>query len=148
MDLSTVDPRRILQGPVAMLFGKALGGYGGAANYIRKSPVEKTFARAAATKASFDVTKTTADVNAPLNDDESLLFRITGSAQSLGSFVNFTRTAASTSRRCSPLPPTGWRSNDALRAEHNGARLVYRDGVPAIVISAYPQGVLRRTAGE
>ncbi|MFO1125918.1 MAG: TonB-dependent receptor [Methylocystis sp.] len=130
VDLSTVDHVEFFKGPGAMLFGKALGGYGGAANYIRKSPVEETFARAAATKASFDVTRFTADVNAPLNDDKSLLFRITGSAQSLGSFVNFTRT-----RSFDVAPMLAFAADNGdrmtLRAEHNGARLVYRDGVPA-----------------
>ena len=56
VDLSTVDHVEFYKGPSAMLFGKALGGYGGAANYIRKAPTQETFARAVATTASFDVT--------------------------------------------------------------------------------------------
>ncbi len=130
VDLSTVDHVEFFKGPGAMLFGKALGGYGGAANYIRKAPTQETFARAVATKASFAVTRFTADVNAPLNDDKSLLFRMTGSAQSLGSFVDFTRT-----RSFDIAPMLAFTADNGdratLRAEHNGARLVWRDGVPA-----------------
>lgn len=130
VDLSTVDHVEFFKGPGAMLFGKALGGYGGAANYIRKAPTQETFARAVATKASFDVTRFTADVNAPLNDEKSLLFRMTGSAQSLGSFVDFTRT-----RSFDIAPMLAFTADNgdrvSLRAEHNGARLVWRDGLPA-----------------
>ncbi len=130
VDLSTVDHVEFYKGPSAMLFGKALGGYGGAADYIRKAPTQETFARAVATKASFDVTRFTADVNAPLNDDKSLLFRMTGSAQSLGSFVDFTRT-----RSFDIAPMLAFTADNgdrvSLRAEHNGARLVWRDGLPA-----------------
>jgi iron complex outermembrane receptor protein len=130
VDLSTVDHVEFFKGPGAMLFGKALGGYGGAANYIRKAPTQETFARAVATKASFTVTRFTADVNAPLNDDRSLLFRMTGSAQSLGSFVDFVRT-----RSFDVAPMLAFTADNGdratLRAEHNGARLVWRDGVPA-----------------
>ncbi|CCJ07910.1 TonB-dependent siderophore receptor [Methylocystis sp. SC2] len=130
VDLSTVDHVEFYKGPSAMLFGKALGGYGGAANYIRKAPTQETFAHAVATKASFAVTRFTADVNTPLNDDKSLLFRMTGSAQSLGSFVDFTRT-----RSFDIAPMLAFTADNgdrvSLRAEHNGARLVWRDGVPA-----------------
>jgi iron complex outermembrane receptor protein len=130
VDLSTVDHVEFYKGPSAMLFGKALGGYGGAADYIRKAPTQETFARAVATQASFDVTRFTADVNAPLNDDKSLLFRMTGSAQTLGSFVDFVRT-----RSFDIAPMLAFTADNgdrvSLRAEHNGARLVWRDGVPA-----------------
>ncbi|MGJ0424669.1 TonB-dependent receptor [Methylocystis sp.] len=130
VDLSTVDHVEFYKGPSAMLFGKALGGYGGAADYIRKAPTQETFARAVATQASFDVTRFTANVNAPLNDDKSLLFRMTGSAQTLGSFVDFVRT-----RSFDIAPMLAFTADNgdrvSLRAEHNGARLVWRDGVPA-----------------
>ncbi len=130
VDLSTVDHVEFYKGPSAMLFGKALGGYGGAADYIRKAPTQETFARAVATRASFAVTRFTADINAPLNDEKSLLFRMTGSAQSLGSFVDFART-----RSFDIAPMLAFTADNgdrvSLRAEHNDARLVWRDGVPA-----------------
>jgi iron complex outermembrane receptor protein len=130
VDLSTVDHVEFFKGPGAMLFGKALGGYGGAANYIRKAPTQETFARVVSTLASFAVRRLTVDVNTPLNDDKSLLFRFTGSAQSLGSFVDFVR-----SRSFDVAPMIAFTADNgdraSLRAEHNGGRLVWRDGVPA-----------------
>ncbi|WP_292534267.1 TonB-dependent siderophore receptor, partial [Methylocystis sp.] len=130
VDLSTVDHVEFFKGPSAMLFGKALGGYGGAANYIRKAPTQETFARAVSTLASFAVRRLTVDVNTPLNDDKSLLLRFTGSAQTLGSFVNFVR-----SRSFDVAPMIAFTADNGdratLRAEHNGRRLIWRDGVPA-----------------
>jgi iron complex outermembrane receptor protein len=130
VDLSTVDHVEFYKGPSAMLFGKALGGYGGAANYIRKAPTEETFGRAVATLGSFGVRRLTLDVNAPFNDEKSLLFRMTGSAQNLGSFVDFVG-----SRSFDVAPMLAFTADNGdratLRAEHNGARLVWRDGVPA-----------------
>lgn len=130
VDLSTVDHVEFFKGPSAMLFGKALGGYGGAANYIRKAPAEAAFVQGVATVGAFDVVRSTIDVNAPLNDARNLLFRITGSAQTVGSFVDFTRT-----RGFDIAPVLSFQTENGdkitLRAEHNANRLVYRDGVPA-----------------
>jgi iron complex outermembrane receptor protein len=130
IDLSTIDHIEFYKGPSAMLFGKALGGYGGAANYIRKTPTEDVFARAVATIGAFDVRRVTIDANAPLNDNKNLLFRFTGSAQSVGSFVNFVR-----SRGFDLAPAISYVADNGdkltLRAEYNALRLVYRDGVPA-----------------
>ncbi|WP_363345920.1 TonB-dependent receptor domain-containing protein [Methylocystis echinoides] len=130
VDLSTVDHVEFFKGPSAMLFGKALGGYGGAANYIRKAPTLETFSRAATSLGSFGLKRLTVDINVPLTDDKNLLFRLTGSAQSLGSFVDFVRT-----RSFDVAPMLAFTADNGdratLRAEHNGARLVWRDGVPA-----------------
>lgn len=133
VNLSTVDHVEFYKGPSAMLFGKALGGYGGAANYIRKAPTTETFARGTATIGAYDVYRTTFDVNAPLNDGETLLFRMTGFAQSVGSFVDYVRT------RGFLIAPTGTLILDngdkaTLRAEYSASRLVYRDGAPAAPI--------------
>ncbi|MBG0794065.1 TonB-dependent receptor [Methylocystis sp. H62] len=130
VDLSTVDHVEFFKGPGAMLFGKALGGYGGAANYIRKAPTEETFARTVSTLGSFAVRRLTVDVNTPLNDEKSLLLRLTGSAQSLGSFVDF---VGSRSFDVAPMIAFTADNGDraSLRAEHNGRRLVWRDGIPA-----------------
>ncbi|MGJ0454618.1 MAG: TonB-dependent siderophore receptor [Methylocystis sp.] len=130
VDLSTVDHVEFFKGPSAMLLGKALGGYGGAANYIRKAPTDETFANAVATMGSFGVRRLTFDANAPLNENKNLQFRLTGSAQTTGSFVNFVRL-----RGFDIAPMLAFIADNGdrvtLRAEHNAARLVYRDGVPA-----------------
>lgn len=130
VDLSTVDHVEFFKGPSAMLFGKALGGYGGAANYIRKAPTGESFANISTSLGSFRLRRTAIDVNAPLNERKNLLFRVTGSAQTLGSFVDFVR-----SRSFDIAPMIAWTADNGdrttLRAEHNGERYVYRDGVPA-----------------
>jgi iron complex outermembrane receptor protein len=141
VDLSTIDHVEFFKGPSAMLFGKASGGYGGAANYIRKSPIEETFARSAISLGSFGLKRLTVDVNTPLFGSKDLLFRLTGSAQTLGSFVNFVR-----SRSFDIAPMIAFSADDGdkatFRAEHNGERFVYRDGVPADPIFQDPPRIL------
>lgn len=130
VDLSTVDHVEFYKGPSAMLFEKALGGYGGAANYIRKTPTDEIFAHGVATVAGFDVRRTTIDANAPLSDNKNLLFRLTGSAQNVGSFVHFVR-----ARSFDLAPALTYVADNGdrltLRAEYSASRNVYRDGVPA-----------------
>lgn len=130
VDLSTVDHVEFYKGPSAMLFGKAPGGYGGAANYIRKTPTEESFTRFTGTLGAFGVRRVTMDANRPLMDDKSLLLRVTGSAQSLGSFVDFVgRRGFDIAPMLTFVADNGDRLS--LRAEHNAVRLVYRDGFPA-----------------
>lgn len=130
VDLSTIDHVEFFKGPTAMLFGRALGGYGGAANYIRKSPEDDPFQEISATVGSFDARKILFDVNRPLNDSKSLLFRMTGAAQSAGSFVDFVR-----SRSYDVMPVFTYIADNGdrltFRTEHNNARFVFRDGFPA-----------------
>ncbi len=130
VNLTTVDHVEFYKGPSAMLFGKALGGYGGAANYIRKAPTQSTSAEARATSGAFGLNRFAIDLNAPLNADKSLLFRLTGAAQTVGSFVNFAR-----ARDVDIAPMLAFTADNGdlwtLRAEHSGARSVWRDGVPA-----------------
>jgi iron complex outermembrane receptor protein len=130
VDLSTIDHVEFFKGPSAMLFGKALGGYGGAANYIRKSPTEETFAQSAGSLGSFGLKRLTLDVNSALYGNKNFLFRLTGSAQTLGSFVKFVR-----SRSFDIAPMIAFTADNGdkvtVRAEHNGGRFVYHDGVPA-----------------
>lgn len=130
VDLSTVDHIEFYKGPSAMLFGKAPGGYGGAANYITKSPMEESFSNVASTIGAFDVRRVTIDVNRPLNDAKNILFRLTGAAQMNGSFVDFVRSRGfDIAPRLTFIADNGDRWS--LRAEHNASRLIYRDGVPA-----------------
>jgi iron complex outermembrane receptor protein len=130
VDLSTVDHVEFFKGPSAMLFGKALGGFGGAANYIRKSPTQETLGKISMTTGAFGLNRLTFDVNAPVNDAKNLLFRMTGSAQVLGSFVDFVHTRGfDIAPMLAYVADNGDRAT--LRAEHNGKRLLYREGVPA-----------------
>ncbi len=133
VDLSTVDHVEFFKGPSAMLFGKALGGYGGAANYLQKEPSDEIFARGMIANGAFDVHRANADLNTPIAESKNLNMRITGSTESVGSFVNFVR-----SRSFDIAPMFAFKAENGdritLRGEHNGSRLVYRDGVPATPI--------------
>jgi iron complex outermembrane receptor protein len=133
VNLTTVDHVEFYKGPSAMLFGHALGGYGGAANYIRKKPMGKGFVNASATLGSFGVRRLTFDIDTPADAGDTLLFRMTGFAQMRESFVDFARSRGfDVAPAATLLLDNGDRLT--LRAEYQASNLVFRDGVPAAPI--------------
>jgi iron complex outermembrane receptor protein len=133
VNLSTVDHVEFYKGPSAMLFGKALGGYGGSANYIRKKPKGEGFAHATATLGTFGTRRLTFDVDTSSSDNHNLWFRMTGFAQSRDGFVDFAR---SRGFDFSPSATLILENGDrlTLRGEYSASRPVYRDGVPASAV--------------
>lgn len=130
VNLSTVDHVEFYKGPSAMLFGKALGGYGGAANYIRKRPKGEGFAHATATLGTFGTRRFTFDVDSSATDGGNLLFRMTGFAQNRYNFVDFARSRGfDISPSATLLLENGDRLT--LRGEYVASQVVFRDGVPA-----------------
>ncbi len=113
-----------------MLFGNSLGGYGGSANYVSKKPTDEIFWRGSATIGGFGLYRTTFDVNTPLTDHNSILLRLTGAAQSQGSFVDFVN-----SRSFNITPALTWtldnRDKVSFRGSYNFNDSVSRDGLPA-----------------
>ncbi|MFT4204539.1 MAG: TonB-dependent receptor [Chitinophagaceae bacterium] len=80
-DLFDVERIEAIKGPSATLFGG--GGnqgasYGGVFNYITKRPLEVKRGEVSFTTGSYEMTRTTLDYNAPLNDDKTALLRING----------------------------------------------------------------------
>ncbi|WP_255609286.1 TonB-dependent siderophore receptor [Methylosinus sp. Sm6] len=133
VNLAMVDHVEFYKGPSAMLFGKALGGYGGAANYIRKKPMGEGFTKATATLGSFGVRRLTFDIDTPSELSDNLLFRMTGFAQIRESFVDVQRSRGfDVAPAATLLLDNGDRLT--LRSEYRAMRLVYRDGVPAAPI--------------
>jgi iron complex outermembrane receptor protein len=130
VNLTTVDHVEFYKGPSAMLFGKAIGGYGGAANYIRKKPKGEGFAHATATLGSFAMRRLTFDIDTPSSFSDNLLFRMTGFAQMRESFVDFVR---SRGFNFAPAATLVLDNGDrlTLRGEYRANRFVFRDGVPA-----------------
>lgn len=78
----------VIKGPSALLFGNMKATYGGILNYVTKKPFEQFGAEVGYTGGSFELSRLTADVNAPLNEDKSILFRTTGAFQTENSFMD------------------------------------------------------------
>lgn len=105
-------------------------GYGGAANDIAKKPERDTFPRGAATIGGFGVYHKTIDVDRPLNDDKSLLFRLTGAARHVGNFVDFV-----SSRSVDIAPALLWTFDNgdllSFRGNYDAETYVDKYGLPA-----------------
>ncbi|SEN56418.1 TonB-dependent siderophore receptor [Chitinophaga rupis] len=76
-----------IKGPAGTLFGSNRNiTFGGVFNYVTKKPYEDFGGMISYTGGSYELSRVAADVNAPLNKDKTLLFRLNAAAQSEGSF--------------------------------------------------------------
>ena len=81
----------ILKGPSATLFGGAGFGmsYGGFVNQETKKPYDTKGGEVSYSYGGYGLNRLTADVNTPLNEDKTALFRINAAAQTQGSFQDY-----------------------------------------------------------
>ncbi|HEY8920248.1 MAG TPA: TonB-dependent receptor [Chitinophaga sp.] len=76
-----------IKGPAGTLFGSNRNiTFGGVFNYVTKKPYDDFGGMISYTGGSYELSRVAADVNAPLNKDKTLLFRLNAAAQSEGSF--------------------------------------------------------------
>ncbi len=77
----------VLKGPSGTLFGSNRNiTFGGVFNYVTKRPYDTFGGEVSYTAGSFNLSRITADVNTPLNEDRTALFRLNSAWQSEGSF--------------------------------------------------------------
>lgn len=77
----------VIKGPSGTLFGSNRNvTFGGVFNYVTKKPYDTFGGEVSLTGGSFQFGRVTADVNAPLNKEKTLLFRLNAGAQTEGSF--------------------------------------------------------------
>lgn len=86
IDPIVVERVESIKGPSSTLFGSAMVSFGGLINYVIKRPYDTFGGEISYTQGSFDLSRLTADVNIPLNEDKSLLFRLTGAIHKENSF--------------------------------------------------------------
>ncbi|MFC3857381.1 TonB-dependent receptor domain-containing protein [Chitinophaga sp. GCM10012297] len=76
-----------IKGPSGTLFGSNRNtSFGGVFNYVTKKPYEDFGGEVTFTGGSFKFARITADVNAPVNAEKTMLFRLNTAFQSEGSF--------------------------------------------------------------
>lgn len=73
-DTVSIERIEVIKGPSGVLFGAS--DPGGLINYITKQPLPKAFKRIRQTFASYDSFRTELDLNQPLNQSGTLLFRL------------------------------------------------------------------------
>nr|WP_199082556.1 TonB-dependent receptor [Pedobacter sp. ASV19] len=87
LDPVNLESLEAIKGPSGALFGSSsLTSFGGLFNRITKKPLDIFEASAGYSAGSFGLSRITFDVNAPLNNDKNLLFRISGAKHYEGSF--------------------------------------------------------------
>lgn len=86
LDPVNIETLEAIKGPSGALFGSSLTSFGGLFNRVTKKPFDAFQATAAYSGGSYGLSRTTLDVNAPLNEDKTLLFRVNGAKHYEGSF--------------------------------------------------------------
>jgi iron complex outermembrane receptor protein len=87
--LSNVERVEVLKGPNAILYGGGTGSpVGGAYDIVSKLPTGLASVEAGVTAGSFGYAQPYFDINQPLSDDKTVLFRFTGAYTSAGSYID------------------------------------------------------------
>lgn len=77
----------VLKGPSAVLFGQ--GGAGGLINLVTKKPLRDPYYAAEFTVGNYNFYLPSFDISGPLNEQKTVLYRLNGSYQDAGSFIDF-----------------------------------------------------------
>jgi iron complex outermembrane receptor protein len=86
-DLSNIEQVEVLKGPSSVLYGS--GEPGGKINLVTKKPLPEPFYELKATVGNFDFYQGTVDLTGPLNDNQTILYRLNASYGNTGSFIDF-----------------------------------------------------------
>jgi iron complex outermembrane receptor protein len=86
IDAANLERIEVIKGPSATLFGSTLTSYGGLINRVTKRPYENFGGEIAYSAGSYGFNRISADVNAPLNKEKNILFRLNTAYNYEGSF--------------------------------------------------------------
>ncbi|MEM9273328.1 MAG: TonB-dependent siderophore receptor [Cyanobacteria bacterium P01_F01_bin.143] len=84
---NNIDRVEVLRGPSSVLFGQ--GTIGGTVNYRTKQPLTEPFYALEVEAGRFDLYSGAVDLSGPLNEDQTVLYRLSGFAKTTESFVDF-----------------------------------------------------------
>ncbi|MFC6101182.1 TonB-dependent receptor [Olivibacter domesticus] len=79
----------VIKGPSGTLFGSSIVSFGGLMNQVTKKPMDTFLGEVSFTLGSYELSRLTADINTPLNEDKTALLRINAAAHKENSFQNF-----------------------------------------------------------
>jgi iron complex outermembrane recepter protein len=86
IDAANIESIEVIKGPSATLFGSTLTSYGGLINRVTKKPYDKFGGELSYSAGSYGFNRISADINAPLNQDKTVLLRLNTAYQYEGSF--------------------------------------------------------------
>ncbi len=88
-DAANLERVESIKGPSATLFGSILTSYGGLINRVTKSPYDGFGGEVSYQGGSYGFNRVTADINTPVNDDHTALFRFNGAYNNANTFQDF-----------------------------------------------------------
>lgn len=78
VDPVNLERIEVLKGPAGTLFGSSVSSYGGLVNRVTKKPYDTFGGEIGYSWGMWDLSRLTVDVNSPLNQDKTALFRFNG----------------------------------------------------------------------
>lgn len=87
LDFINIESIEVLKGPSGTLFGNAITSYGGVVNMVTKKPFDTFRGEVGYSTGSYGLQRVTADINAPLNKEKTVLFRATSALHKQFSFL-------------------------------------------------------------
>ena len=137
-DLSNVERIEILKGPIGSLYG-GTGAFAGNVNIITKRPREKFGAEFTLFGGSNDFYRFEGDIGGPLDAAGTLKYRLTGAAESAGSFRD-----GIDSDKIIVSPSLAWDPNDRVSirvdASYMKRNYIFDDGLP-VLDGSLPAGI-------
>ncbi|NIG55302.1 TonB-dependent receptor [Chitinophaga sp. Cy-1792] len=85
-DPAYIDGLEIIKGPSGTLYGSSLISFGGLINLVTKKPYDSLGGEFSYTGGGYGLSRITGDVNAPLNQDKSLVLRTIAAYQTEGTW--------------------------------------------------------------
>lgn len=90
VDPVNVDHFEVLKGPSSVLFGNIVAqSYGGAINAVTKKPFDNFKGNVSYSVGNRGLSRLTADINTPLNEEKTLLLRTNAAVHREGSFLDY-----------------------------------------------------------
>ncbi|GGF06670.1 iron complex outermembrane recepter protein [Chishuiella changwenlii] len=86
IDAVNLERLEVLKGPSATMFGSNVGSYGGIINRVTKKPYENFGGNVSIAGGSYNFYRAQADINAPITNDKSLMFRLNTAYTNTGTF--------------------------------------------------------------
>ncbi|GAA3738823.1 TonB-dependent receptor [Flavobacterium ginsengisoli] len=86
IDPSNLERIEVIKGPSATLFGSTISSFGGLFNRVTKKPFNFFKGEVSYSAGDWDLNRLTADINTPLNEDKTALFRLNTALHSERSF--------------------------------------------------------------
>jgi iron complex outermembrane receptor protein len=86
-NLANIERVEVLRGPASVLYGQSVPG--GTINLVTEQPLNEPFYELEFSTGNFNFYRGNLDISGPLNDSQTVLYRLNAAAQTTESFVDF-----------------------------------------------------------